>query len=244
MAMDGMTMHTHGTSECTVIQSIGAKLGKAKNISIDMLPTEVLQQVLSYFKDNIWEPRYSNDKYPVLKTMRLVNSAFNKVASPFLFRNVILYEHTKCYAALNKIANVPYLAPLVEGVQLAELGYLPDHWFLDEEKIDPTHDCQTDECGSFDCWKLFRHRTQGNCLEVQLEPPAGGPMAKLDFSPEETYKRYIAWRDGERIMKKHVRNGTAPSLDLDLLHNFRHIETVGLSKMRVIKRKWGQDSGE
>ena len=237
--MAGLALHDQGTTASTVIQSITAKLGRAKNTSIDILPIEILKQVLSYFEENIWHPSDTNDEYPVLKTMRLVNSAFNKVASPFLFRNVILYEHTECYAALNSIANVPYLAPLVEGVQLAQLGYLPDCCREDEEKDDPTHSCQTDEaCGSFFHWQSLRI-----CSRIQFDPPAGGPMAKLNCSLEEMYKRYIAWRDGERTMKEHVRIGTAPSLDLHLLQNLRHIETVGLQKMRVIKRKWGKRSG-
>ena len=219
-------------------------MGKAKNTSIDILPIEVLQQVLSYLEDDIWPPCGTNDEYPVLKTMRLVNSAFNKVASPFLFRSVLLYEHTKCYTALNKIACVPYLAPLVEGVQLAELGYLPDCCREDEGKDESIHDCQTDEaCGSFDHWRSFRAGKRGPCSSAQFQPPAGGPMAKLSFYPQEMYKRYVAWRDGERTMKKHVRNGTAPSLHLRQLYNLRHIETVGLHKMRVIKRKGGTSTG-
>ena len=237
--MAGMTLHNQ-EPECTVIQSISAKLSKAKNTSIDILPIEILEQVLLYFEDDIDEPSASNDEYPVLKTMRLVNSAFNKVASPFLFRNVVLYEHTKYYAALNSIANVPYLAPLVEGVQLAQLGYLPDCSYDDETEKPPTHDCRTDEiCGSFDHWHIST-RVRGS--SIQLEPPAGGPLAKLDLSPEGTYKRYVAWRDGERIMKEHVRHGTAPSLDLNRLQNLRHIESVGLQKLRVIKRKWSNRS--
>lgn len=239
IVMAGMALHDQGATECTVVQSISAKLGKAKNTSIDRLPIELIQQVLSYLEEDIWQPSDINDEYPVLKTMRLANSAFNKVASPFLFRNVILYEHTKCYAALNSIANVPYLAPLVEGVQLAELGYLPDCCRDDEEKDESTHDCQTDEaCGSFDHWQSFRTRTP-----VPFEAPAAGPMSKLDFSPEEMYKRYIAWRDGERTMKEYVRIGIVPSLDLHLLQDLRHIETVGFQKMRVIKRKWGKRLG-
>ena len=244
-AMAGLTLHSQGTFGCTVIESISAKLGKAKNTGIDILPIEVLQQVLSYLMDDeLWPTCSVNDEYPVLKTMRLVNSAFNKVASPFLFRNVILYEHSKCYAALNNIACVPYLAPLVEGVQLAELGYLPDCCREREGKDEPMHDCRTDEaCGSFDYWQFFRASMRWPCSSEEFEPPAGGPMAKLSFHPQEMYKRYVAWRDGERTMKEHVRNGTAPNLDLHLLQNLKHIETIGLQKMRVIKCKGGKPSG-
>ena len=242
--MAGMTLDDKGTTECTVIQSISAKLSKAKDTSIDALPTEVLEQVLSYIEDDLEAPAHINDEYPLLKTMRLVSPAFNKVASPFLFRNVVLYEHSERYAALNSIANVPYLAPLVEGVQLAELGYLPDCSWADDEDVDPTHDCRKDEaCGSFDLWEFFRSRTRRSCYRLEHEIPVGGPMAKLDFSAEGIYKRYVTWRDGERTMKEHVRNGTAPSIDLHRLQNLRNIETVGLPKMRVIKPTCGQQSG-
>ncbi|KAL8794936.1 MAG: hypothetical protein Q9195_002518 [Heterodermia aff. obscurata] len=237
------TLHTQGTTENTVIQSISTKLRKAKDTSIDVLPTEILEQILSYTEDDPLFPSQTNDEYPLLKTMRLVNAAFNKVASPFLFRTMVLYEHPTRYAALNSIANVPYLAPLVEGVDLAELGYLPDCSHYGEQLEREQCDCRSnEECGSFDLWQLCRTRTRRQCYDFRFEPPAGGPLSKLDFSPKEMYKRYVSWRDGERTMKEHVRNGTAPSLDLDRLPNLRHVESVGRPKMRTLKWTWSWQS--
>ena len=222
------------------IQSIGAKLVKAKNTSIDILPTEVLEQILSYAEPQTWvqhQAMSGNEDYPLLKTLRLVSSAFNKVASPFLFRTVILYEHSDRYAALNSIANVSYLAPCVEAVKLAQLGYLPDCRHDDEEREQSSHDCRTDAlCGSFNHWRSFRKHRKGPVPTYLHSPPDGGPLAQLDFSPTATYRRYLSWRDGERIMRAHVRNGTAPKVDFHLLENIHHVETVGLYEMRVVRR--------
>ena len=70
--------------------------------------------------------------------------------------------------------------------------------------------------------------------------PSNGRFADLDLNPEETYKRYLTWCDGERIMKEHLEKGTAPQLDLHLLPNLRSVETVGLHVMRTIQKRWGQ----
>ncbi|CAF9939977.1 MAG: hypothetical protein HETSPECPRED_002120 [Heterodermia speciosa] len=225
----------------TAIQSIGAKLIKAKDTSIDIIPIEILEQILSYIIPEEWSMHESwpNDEYPLLKTLRLVNAAFNKVASPFLFRKVILYENSGRYAALKSIANVPYLAPLVEVVQLVNIGYLPDCHLDAEEREQSSHDCRTDlTCGSFAYWLSCRDQAKGPCASYEDNPPDGGPLAKLDFSPEATYIRYLSWRDGERIMKAHFSNGTGPHIDFELLPNLHHVKTVGLQEMRTIHRRW------
>ena len=61
-------------------------------------------------------------------------------------------------------------------------------------------------------------------------------MAKLNFSSEEAYNRYVLWRNGEYTMRQHVKNGTAQHLDLHLLLNLQSVETVGLQEMRVVQR--------
>ena len=254
-----------------------------------------------------------NDEYPVLKTMRLVSPAFNKVASQYLFNTVTLYEHPDRYEALSCIAKTPYLAPLVEYVQLANLGFLPDcsmqdgapsiswedeevdegvaeegqveatgheervadevivaeevvdHWETEKwdvehreadngdakyekaeeaaaeygEEDEESHDCFTNgKCGSFKFWQSITDHYPKVTQTLVSNPPAGGPLAKLDFSPEVIYARYVTWRDGEFTMKAHIKNGTAPHLDLNLLPNFHNVETVGLKEMRVVERKW------
>ena len=231
------------TRNLAVIASIRSKIDHLTDPGLHSLPTEGLEQILALAKtETLSSPLESgiswpvNEEYPLLKTMRLVNPSFNKVASRFLFRIVALYEHPDSYEALNNIASVPYLAPLVEGVQLANLGYLPDCFY--DGNDEDSHDCRAHgECGSFQYWKSFSTRKDGPCSTFRTHPPAGGPCAALDFSPRACYQRYVAWRDGERTMKDHVTAGTAPVVDLELLPNLRSIDTVGLPEMRVIERE-------
>ena len=69
-------------------------------------------------------------------------------------------------------------------------------------------------------------------------PPAGGPLAHLDYqSTGEGYRRYASWRQGELIMRKHACGSTAPKLDLQLLVNLESVETIGLQDLSVIIRK-------
>ncbi|KAG6986593.1 hypothetical protein G7Y79_00076g099260 [Physcia stellaris] len=206
------------------IQSIYSKVNKNYN-SIDSLPDEVVQEILEYTNLETYSPRTQdgtrypiNNDYPTLKTMRLVNAAFNKVASRHLFRIIVLYEHPERYAALNKVAGTPYLACWVRRIQLANLGYLPD-------------------CQDFEEYVELIRRSRGPSSTHFRHPPAGGPLAKLDFSMERCFERYTDWRDGERIMKEHVKNGTAPPLDLHLLPSLSRVESIGLFELRVVKRK-------
>ena len=169
--------------------------------------------------------------------MRLVSPAFNTVASRYLFETIILYEHPDRWKALNHIAGIFYLAPLVQCVQLPQLGYLPDCNRDDPEEGGPKHDCRLSiACGSYEHWDYYRDFRF--CCTHRSNPPAGGPFAKMDFSSEEIYKRYLRWIEGERVMKQHVEEGTAPSLNLHQLTNLKHVETIGLREMRVIKRKY------
>lgn len=206
------------------VQSIYSKVSKDYE-SIDSVPDEVIQEILRYTGIETFSPptkyghRYPvNDDYSVLKTMRLVNAAFNKVASRHLFRIIVLYEHPERYSALNQVASTPYLACWVRRIQLANLGYLPD-------------------CQDYAEHVELMDRSRGPCSTYFRHPPAGGPLAKLDFALEKCFERYTNWRDGERIMKEHVKNGTAPALDLHLLPSLSRVESIGLLEMRVVKRK-------
>lgn len=230
-------------SDLAAIATIRSKLDDIKDPGLHSLPNEVLEQILALAKTETLSPPQEtsiswpvNEEHPLLKTMRLVSPSFNIVASRFLFRIVVLYEHPDRYEALNNIASVPYLAPLVEGVQLVNLGYLPDcyEYGNDEE----SHKCRAHKkCGSLEYLKSFSNRTNGPCSTFRTHPPAGGPCAALDFSPGACYQRYVSWRDGERTMKDHINAGTAPLVNLQLLPNLRSIDTVGLREMRVIKRE-------
>lgn len=288
-----LTLNDHPEDEAAVVASIQSKLDQAKGTSLDSLPAEITEQIVDYdqieaLSSQGWP---INDEYPVLKTMRLVSPAFNKVASQYLFNTIILYEHPDRYEGLNKIAKTSYLAPLVEYVQLANLGFLPDcsiqhgapsiswenegeegkeeeeaeayegaadDWqaevrreeehpadegLADEGQADvgkdkeEPHNCFTSEkCGSFSFWRAITNHYDSVFQTIFLYPPTGGPLSNLDFSPEAIYARYMTWRDGEFAMKAHIKNGTAPRLDLHFLPNLQNLEAVGLKEMRVINR--------
>ena len=290
--LTGLTLNDHPHDEPAVVSSIKSKLDRAKGTNLDSLPAEITEQIVAYAKvgavgSDGWP---INDEHPVLKTMRLMSPAFNKVASQYLFNTVILYEHPDRYQALKNIAKTIYLAPLVEYVQLANLGFLPDcsiqngapsiSWEKDlneeeegqieegasrlwkdeegqaeegraeeeaeerkavegQEDQEP-HDCLTSEkCGSFKFWQSITDRYHSISQTIFSYPPAGGPLAKLDFSPDAIYARYVTWRDGEFAMKGHIKNDTAPHLDLYLLPNLQSLEAVGLKEMRVVERSRG-----
>ena len=300
-----LTLSDHSQNEPAVVVSIKAKLDQAKGTSLDSLPAEITEQIVAYAQvEAVGRQGWPiNDEYPVLKTMRLVSPAFNKVASQYLFNTVILYEHPHRYQALNNIAQTPYLAPLVEYVQIANLGFLPDcaiqhgapstsweekeggeeapegcadeletgegardeteDWEANEgelgerdlvageaeqgeaedvaaeegKEVQNLHNCLTNGiCGSFESWQAITDHYDSVTRTIVSHPPAGGPLAKLDFSQLGIYVRYMTWRNGEFAMKAHVKNGTAPHLDLHLLPNLQNLEAVGLKEMRVVRR--------
>ena len=78
-----LTLNDHPQNEPAVVVSIKAKLHQAKGTSLDSLPAEITEQIVAYAQVEAvgrqWWP--INDEYPILKTMRLVSPAFNKVAS-------------------------------------------------------------------------------------------------------------------------------------------------------------------
>lgn len=216
---------------------------------------------------NYGDPEYEyhrNDEYPLWKSLRQVNKAFNSFATPRVFRTILLHQHAESWERLNDIANTEHLAPLVRRIQIAHIGYLKQ--------------CQT--------IRDWLHT--GDPFLNEQYPPAGGPMARLlrlglrddlenqydlefqdnvkgedDLESEddldsqdesesqddldsrddeerqrdsECYERYVWWLEGEATMRKHEKKGTAPWLDLQLLINLETIETVGREELSVIKR--------
>ena len=105
------------------------------------------------------------------------------------------------------------------------------------KEVQNRHNCLTNgKCGSFEFWQAITDHYDSVTRTIVSHPPAGGPVAKLDFSPLGIYVRYMTWRNGEIAMKAHVKNGTAPHLDLHLLPNLQNLEAVGLKEMRVVRR--------
>ena len=148
-----------------------------------------------------------------------MSKAVNAVVAPYLFETVVLYQHTKRWAELNQIAHSSNLAPLVKHLKLTHLPWLP---YLK----------------TYDQWCAASAPGRGYRGYMTEHPPAGGPLAALDFqSKEEGYGRYSSWRQGEPVMRQHESRGTAPQLDLELLVNLKSIETIGIADLTVIERK-------
>jgi len=88
-------------------------------------PTEILCQICEQIND-------SRD----LKALRLANHHFASISESILFRTIRLYYHSARWTALNKIADTPRLARLVECIEIEnaeveyECGRGAGHWTL------------------------------------------------------------------------------------------------------------------
>ena len=139
--------------------------------------------------------------------------------TPYLFETVVLYQHTKRWDELNKIAHNPNLAPLVKHLKIAQLPWLPYY-------------------KTYNDWCAASARGRGYRGFMTEHPPAGGPLASLNFqSTEEGYQRYATWRAGELAMRQHANRGTAPGLDLQLLVNLQSVQTISIPELSVVKRE-------
>ena len=77
----------------------------------------------------------------------------------------------------------------------------------------------------------------GRESEWIISQPNGGPFEGIPRSRADYFRRYQAWHQGEKIMAKHFRSGTAPKLSLNLLPRLQTVETIGHDVLAVIKRK-------
>ena len=194
-------------------------------LAIFKLPEELLHAILKYCEGE--EPPHgeattehypTNHEWSVLKTLRLVNRAYNDAFIPRLFQTITLYQHSGDWERLDSIANTPTLASSVKHIRLAHIGYVK-------------------QISDFEQWKTTVSCVCGGEGMFTRHPPAGGPLARWDFSAEASWKRYECWRAGELMMRKHDQNMTAPRVALNLLINLQTIETIGIGPLRTVKRK-------
>ena len=74
----------------------------------------------------------------------------------------------------------------------------------------------------------------GRESEWIISRPNGGPFDGIPRSRADYFRRYQDGHQGEKIMAKHSRSGTAPKLSLNLLPRLQTVETVGHDVLAVI----------
>lgn len=213
--------------------SVLADLPDENRKTIDHLPLELLESIFYLAKmepespivnkDYTGDPNEvnPNEEHPLFKTLRLVCGKWYDIATPALFRTVVLWSHIDSWQKLNDIASTPWLAPHVRTVQLATIRYLDLIENPSDFKLKIALDLWPEEHAG---WKY--------------SIPNGGPFAKLATDQESYFARYERWRDGERAMATHWTQQTAPALHLDKLENLARVETVGHDGLAVIKKRY------
>ena len=122
---------------------------------------------------------------------------------------------------LDKIAKAPGLAEQVKTVQIATTNHLPHY-------------------ASFEAWYQQHKDLFESDWQFTVSYPMGGPFSNLSRLPKAYFARYQQWRSGEKTMINHWRNGTAPTLQLNLLKKVQMVETIGHDELDVIKREYNR----
>lgn len=201
--------------------------------SINDLPIELLEEIFRWAKlpeplptlpstfgaDYEGNPNYvsPNERFPLFKTLRQVCSKWHDLATPKLFRDVVLLSHVGSWYSLNKIATTPWLAQHVRKIQLATIRHL----------------------SVYENFKDYCHH-EYNMIEdrrFKYPGPNGGPLSLLPSDdPRSSYPRYRKWMAAEQKMSVHWQRGTTPPLKLHLLTALQQVETVGHHALAVVKR--------
>lgn len=147
-----------------------------------------------------------------------MSKSCNALATPRLFHTIALYQHSVAWESLNSIANSSNLAPLVEKINIAHVGYL-------------------EQIYDFERYKSLIASDFEDRRDFTDHPPAGGPLAKWDYSVQATWERYKQWRDAELVMRNHDKALTAPYVAPERFDNLKSIETATMSSLATIERK-------
>lgn len=191
---------------------------------LEALPREILEQILDRYENReVFEGVITRDHYPVngeavLKKLRLVNQAFNKMVIPRLFKKFTLFQHSGCWASLDCITRNSAIAPHVRHLIIAHIGYVK-------------------EFEDFKDWKKDSIWNLGDGHHYSQHLPEGGSLAQYDYSDDAAWPRYQRWWEAESVMRKHEYWQSAPRMAFDLLINLESIETMGVSALRTIERK-------
>ncbi|MCJ1456056.1 hypothetical protein MMC28_006413 [Mycoblastus sanguinarius] len=93
---------------------------------MDTLAVEIIHQICEELEN---DPKSC-------KSLRLVCRKFNMVAVEHLFKTLLLFQHPKSWAKLNRVAHCSRLVAFVRKLNVASIGYLPvfasyDEWYQD-----------------------------------------------------------------------------------------------------------------
>lgn len=139
------------------------------------------------------------DDGPVsLKALRLVSRHFRDPPLEGLFSRVFLYMHPERWAALNNIANTPYLAKHVTRLELSVAPLLEGEDTKQRWQKEPGH--------------CFHGCIRGSDVPKQIRQGVGSTMAKAynDIkafpSEESAYARYLAWFSREEMLDWDLRH--------------------------------------
>lgn len=209
------------------------------SITIQDLPPEMLREIFKWVKceDNIpahiraasnmecleepdgVDPRCVNvnEEHPSYKSFRLVCRVWHGVATPLLFRTMILLPHIDSWNKMDHVCTTPHLAQYIRTVQVSTVERL-----IPDCKGVPSHN---------DLRELYNR-----CRAPSL--PNGGPLAQLSYDDDSLYERAKYWAEGEEVIFQHCQNKTVPTVRLNLLENLRRVETLGYGDISVIKQRY------
>lgn len=106
---------------------------------------------------------------------------------------------------LDKIAKSPPLAEHMKTIQIATIHHLPHY-------------------SSFEAWYEQHEDLFNSNWQFTDSYPMGEPFSHMSRQPKAYFKRYQRWRSGEKTMINHWENGTAPTLQLNLLKRLYMVE--------------------
>jgi len=177
-------------------------------------PTEIFCQICEQIND-------SRD----LKALRLANHHFASISESILFRTIRLYYHSARWTALNKIADTPRLARLVECIEIEnaeveyECGRGAGHWTL----------VGSDNWAwqyAYDALKSCPRHHIGSTVQQTLDAIA------TFFSDGESFLLAKRWQDDGRYI---MNAGASPSLNLHKLPRLSTVETVHRADSKLLQ---------
>ena len=214
------------------ILSLLVALPKQYGRTINDLPYETLEHLFRLAKIGPVKPRITehyegdpneispNEDYPLFKTLRQVCKTWHDVATPLLFRTVVLWSHIGSWQNLNSIVSTPWLATHVHIVHLVTTRHLQPY-------------------SNYKQWRQAVYSdTAGERPLFETSDPNGGPLARLQMTQHGYYRRFEKWRDGEQAMAIHHTQRKIPPLYLDRLTHLSRVETIGHDELAVIKKKY------
>ncbi|KAI4241314.1 MAG: hypothetical protein L6R40_004620 [Gallowayella cf. fulva] len=201
-----------------------AKCDRAEPQEVMMWDESTSSHIMEYPGDpNLVNP---NEEHPSLKSFRQVCKVWYGVATPMLFRAVVLLPNIESWEHLDCICLSPHLAQHVQIIQVATIPLM-----LEDKDIKE--------------WRGFRREGLKYQLMTMLGTtyPNGGRFAKLPGDDESAFQRYQDWCAGEKVILDFDRSQTSPALHLERLSSLQKVQSIDNEDLRVIRREYRQREG-